>query len=57
MLAEDRYKTTLRESSWKILKENLHIDHGVKYNNLYPPTMYSWEGSLNVAEMPIVIVA
>ena len=42
---------TLSESSWKIAKGNLHINHGVRYNNLYQLTMISREGSLNGAEL------
>ena len=34
MLVDHWYKTTLNESSWKVLKGNMHI--GVKYNDLYP---------------------
>ena len=36
MLAEDRYRTTLNESTWMISRGNLRIGSGHKYNNLYP---------------------
>ena len=51
MLTEDEYKIALSESSWKISRGNIHIGHGVKYNNLDPLTVISFEGSLNVTEM------
>ena len=53
MPTEDGYKTTLIESSWHIAKGNLYIDHGVRYNNLYPLNVVnSREVSLNIAILP-----
>ena len=51
MMAEDKYKTTLSESSLQISKGILRIGHGVRYNYLSPLTIINREGSLNVAKM------
>ena len=34
-----------------MMKGNMHIGHGVKYNYLYPLTVIGQEGWLNVEEM------
>ena len=44
------YSTTLDESWWQTLKGILYINHGVKYNNLYPLIVISQEGSLNITK-------
>ena len=53
-LAEDGYMTTLGQSFWQITRGNLIMNHGSKYNNLYLLNVFSHEGSINVAELPIV---
>ena len=50
MLAEDGYKTTLKESTWMISRGNLRIGSRHKYNNLYPPMVINLERAMNVAE-------
>ena len=50
MVAEDRYKTTLNESSWMIRRGNLKIGNGCKYNNIYPLMVISLDGVMNIAE-------
>ena len=53
MLSKDGYKGTLSELSRQIRKGNLHIGHGVRYNNVYPLTLINKEGSLNVVDSVI----
>ena len=50
MLAEVGYKMTLSESSWMISRENMKIEHGYKYNNLYPLMEINPDGAVNIAE-------
>ena len=52
MLVDHEYRTTLNQSTLKISKGNMHIGHGIKYNNLYPLTVIGQERCLNVAKMP-----
>ena len=50
MVAEDRYKTTLNESSWMIRRGNLKIGNGCKYNNLYTLMAINPKGAMSTIE-------
>ena len=39
MLAKEWYRMMLDVFSWYIWKGNSHMENGVKYNNLYPLTI------------------
>ena len=48
--SQARYRTTLNESSRMINQDNMKIDCGCKYNNLYPLMSINPEGTMNIAK-------
>ena len=50
MFTEDGYRTTLHESTWVIIRGNLKIGSGHKYNNFYPLMTINPKGDMNVAQ-------